>query len=179
MTVRAPSPGIGSTVGGCFVHTTKPRSNSEITGVHSYPRRSDSPRAQPAAISSASSRVIIRPPVDATWLRAETTGPRRVAPPGSVTTIDGSLCWGRTTMADMADRDANHALRARLDDVYGQSPRLRSGRDDMQRQLPELRVTAESDDGLIRATVGPRGELLDLRLDHRIYRDMDADALAR
>ncbi|MET8150009.1 YbaB/EbfC family nucleoid-associated protein [Actinoplanes sp. NPDC049668] len=79
----------------------------------------------------------------------------------------------------MADRDANHALRARLDDVYGQYHRLRSGMDDMQRQLAELRVSAESDDGLILATVGPRGELLDLRLDPRIYRDLDADALAR
>jgi DNA-binding protein YbaB len=86
---------------------------------------------------------------------------------------------GRTTVADMADRDANHALRARFDDVYGQYHRLRSGMDDMQRRLAELRVSADSDDGLIRATVGPRGQLLDLRLDRRIYRDMDAGELGR
>ncbi|MEU4214790.1 YbaB/EbfC family nucleoid-associated protein [Actinoplanes sp. NPDC026623] len=79
----------------------------------------------------------------------------------------------------MADRDANHALRARFDDVYGQYQRLRSGMDDMQRRLAELRVSADSDDGLIRATVGPRGQLLDLRLDRRIYRDMDAGELGR
>ncbi|MEU7903857.1 YbaB/EbfC family nucleoid-associated protein [Actinoplanes sp. NPDC049118] len=79
----------------------------------------------------------------------------------------------------MADRDANHALRARFDDVYGQYNRLRSGMDDMQRRLAELRVSADSDDGLIRATVGPRGQLLDLRLDRRIYRDMDAGELGR
>ncbi len=82
-------------------------------------------------------------------------------------------------MADMADRDANHALRARFDDVYGQYQRLRSGMDDIQQRLAELRVSAESDDGLIRATVGPRGQLIDLHLDRRIYRDMDAGALAR
>ncbi|WP_233624568.1 YbaB/EbfC family nucleoid-associated protein [Actinoplanes sp. ATCC 53533] len=79
----------------------------------------------------------------------------------------------------MADRDANHALRARFDDVFGQYQRLRSGMDDMQRRLAELQVSAESDDGLIRATVGPRGQLIDLRLDRRIYRDMDAAELSR
>ena len=82
-------------------------------------------------------------------------------------------------MADMADRDANHALRARFDDVFGQYQRLRSGMDEMQRRLAELQVSAESEDGLIRATVGPRGQLIDLRLDRRIYRDMDAGELSR
>jgi len=82
-------------------------------------------------------------------------------------------------VADMADRDANHALRARFDDVYGQYQRLRSGMDDMQQRLAELQVSAESEDGLIRATVGPRGQLIDLRLDRRIYRDMDAAELGR
>jgi len=80
---------------------------------------------------------------------------------------------------DRADRDANHALRARLDDVVGQYQRLRSGLDDVQRRLTELQVSADSEDGLIRATVGPRGQLLDLRLDRRIYRDMDAAELGR
>ena len=82
-------------------------------------------------------------------------------------------------MADMADRDANHALRARFDDVFGQYQRLRSGMDGMQQRLAALQVTAESEDGLIRATVGPRGQLIDLRLDRRIYRDMDAAELGR
>jgi DNA-binding protein YbaB len=79
----------------------------------------------------------------------------------------------------MANRDANHALRARFDDVFGQYQRLRSGMDDLQQRLAELRVSAESEDGLIRATVGPRGQLIDLRLDRRIYRDMDAAELSR
>ena len=69
--------------------------------------------------------------------------------------------------------------RARFDDVYGQYQRLRSGMDDIQQRLATLQVSAESDDGLIRATVGPRGQLIDLRLDRRIYRDMDAAELGR
>ncbi len=78
-----------------------------------------------------------------------------------------------------ADRDANHALRARFDDVYGQYRRLRSGMDDLQQRLSTMQVSAESPDGLVRVTVGPRGQLVDLRLDRQIYRDMDAEQLAR
>jgi DNA-binding protein YbaB len=82
-------------------------------------------------------------------------------------------------VAQTADRDANRALRARFDEVYGQYERLRSGMDELQRRLAETRVTAESDDGLVRATVGPRGQLIELTLDPRVYREGDADALGR
>jgi DNA-binding protein YbaB len=82
-------------------------------------------------------------------------------------------------VAQTADRDANRALRARFDEVFGQYQRLRSGMDEMQRRLAGLRVTAESDDGYVRATVGPRGQLVDLTLDQRVYREGDAQALAR
>jgi DNA-binding protein YbaB len=78
-----------------------------------------------------------------------------------------------------ADRDANHALRARFDDVYGQYQRLRSGMDDLQERLAAMQVTAESPDGLVRVTVGPRGQLIDLHIDRRAYRDLDPDRLAR
>ncbi len=78
-----------------------------------------------------------------------------------------------------ADRDANHALRARFDDVYGEYRRLRSGMDDLQQRLSTMQVSAESPDGLVRVTVGPRGQLVDLRLDRQVYRDMDAEQLAR
>jgi DNA-binding protein YbaB len=78
-----------------------------------------------------------------------------------------------------ADRDANHALRARFDDVYGQYQRLRSGMDDLQQRLAAMQVTVESSDGLVRVTVGPRGQLVGLHLDRRVYRDLDADTLAR
>lgn len=82
-------------------------------------------------------------------------------------------------MPYQADRDANRALRARFDEVYAQYQRLRSGLDELQQRLIRTRVSAESDDGLVRATVGPRGQLIELKLDPRIYRETNADALAR
>ncbi|WP_431436325.1 YbaB/EbfC family nucleoid-associated protein [Actinophytocola sp.] len=48
----------------------------------------------------------------------------------------------------------------------------------VQEKLVDIEVTAESDDGLIAATVGARGELRALDLDPRLYRDPDATALA-
>ena len=82
-------------------------------------------------------------------------------------------------MAETADRDANHALRDRLAEVYGQYARLRSDLDDLQRRLAALRVSCESEDGLVRATVGPRGQLVELSLDRQICRESDSDRLAR
>jgi DNA-binding protein YbaB len=82
-------------------------------------------------------------------------------------------------VAQTADRDANRALRARFDEVHSQYERLRSGMDELQRTLAALEVTAESPDGLVRATVGPRGHLLKLTLDSRVHRHGDVDALAK
>lgn len=82
-------------------------------------------------------------------------------------------------MAQTADRDANRALRARFDDVYGQYNRLRSGLDDIQRELAELQVTATSEDGLLQATVGARGQLTGLRIDRKVYRELDEEQLGR
>lgn len=48
----------------------------------------------------------------------------------------------------------------------------------VQDKLVDIEVTEESDDGLIAATVGARGELRALDLDPRIYRSQDATALA-
>lgn len=48
----------------------------------------------------------------------------------------------------------------------------------VQEKLADIEVTEESDDGLIAATVGARGELRALDLDPRIYRSQDATALA-
>lgn len=81
-------------------------------------------------------------------------------------------------MAQSADRQANSELRARFDDVFQQYRRLRSGMDELQAKLAELRVTATSDDGHVTATVGPRGQLVSLELDPRVYRHDDARALA-
>lgn len=83
-----------------------------------------------------------------------------------------------TTVAESADRDANRALRDRLAQVHERYARLRSDMDEMQRRLAEMRVLAVSPDGLVRATVGPRGQLIDLWLDRR-SRALDPDQLAR
>ena len=82
-------------------------------------------------------------------------------------------------MSRQADRDANHARRARFDDVVSQYQRLRLGMDDIQERLSTMAVTAESPDGLVRATVGARGQLIDLRLDREIYRRGDPEELSR
>ena len=81
-------------------------------------------------------------------------------------------------MAQTADRQVNRALRERFDEVYRQYERLRSGLDELQQRLAALRMTERSDDGQVTATVGPRGQLVKLELDPRIYRNRDVDALA-
>lgn len=81
-------------------------------------------------------------------------------------------------MAETADRDANSALRDRLAEVYGRYERLRSEMDDLQRRLAAMRVSAVSADGLVRATVDPRGQLIDLELDRRAGA-VDTEQLAR
>ncbi|MDA3647208.1 YbaB/EbfC family nucleoid-associated protein [Saccharopolyspora indica] len=48
----------------------------------------------------------------------------------------------------------------------------------VQREIAGISETSESDDGLIAATVDARGELVDLRLDPRIFRQPDSSALA-
>lgn len=56
--------------------------------------------------------------------------------------------------------------------------RLRDDIVSLQENLQDIRETAESDDGLIRATLGGRGELVELVVDPRVYRTPDASALA-
>ncbi|MGI5151715.1 YbaB/EbfC family nucleoid-associated protein [Plantactinospora sp. CA-294935] len=48
----------------------------------------------------------------------------------------------------------------------------------MREGIDQIRVTAYSPDGLVTVTVGGRGELVDLELDPRIFREPDATALA-
>lgn len=49
---------------------------------------------------------------------------------------------------------------------------------DIQRELEAVTETAFSPDGLISATVDARGDLLELALDPRVYRDPDSRRLA-
>lgn len=48
----------------------------------------------------------------------------------------------------------------------------------LQRTIAETRETADSADGMVAATVGGNGELVELWLDPRIYRTPDSAALA-
>jgi DNA-binding protein YbaB len=48
----------------------------------------------------------------------------------------------------------------------------------VQRRLMQVTGEAWSDDRLIKAVVGPRGQLLDLEIDPRIYRTPNSKALA-
>jgi DNA-binding protein YbaB len=83
------------------------------------------------------------------------------------------------TIVESADRDTNRALRDRLAQVHERYARLRSDMDEMQHRLAAMRVLAVSPDGSVRATVGPRGQLIDLWLDRRACRTVDSEQLAR
>ena len=48
----------------------------------------------------------------------------------------------------------------------------------IQRELAEVVEAAESDDGLVVATVNARGDLVDLELDPRLFRHPDSKALS-
>jgi len=49
---------------------------------------------------------------------------------------------------------------------------------EVQKEMFEVRGTAYSEDRLIKATVGPRGQLIELDLDPRIYRRPNSKALS-
>jgi len=72
----------------------------------------------------------------------------------------------------------NSALRARADELLGELNRLRSGMNDLQRKLREINATVTSQDGIVTATVGPRGQLVRLELDPKLYRQPDSKRLA-
>jgi DNA-binding protein YbaB len=78
----------------------------------------------------------------------------------------------------MAERDLQ-GLRAYAEELSNQFEKIRDGLGDMQRELTAVTGTAKSPDGYVTATVGPRGQLLRLQLDPRIYRKPDSAQLAQ
>ena len=46
-----------------------------------------------------------------------------------------------------------------------------------RQQILEIRGVAWSEDGLIKATVGPRGQLIDLEINPRVYRTPNSSAM--
>ncbi|GIH14078.1 YbaB/EbfC family nucleoid-associated protein [Rugosimonospora africana] len=75
-------------------------------------------------------------------------------------------------------REDNRQLRARAEELMGEFNRLRTGMGELQQKLRQITATAKSDDGYVKATVGPRGQLIRLDLDPRIYRRPDSKQLA-
>jgi DNA-binding protein YbaB len=71
-----------------------------------------------------------------------------------------------------------HALRAQADELMAQFERMRAGAGDLQQKLRTLSASVTSKDGLVTATVGPRGQLIRLELDPRIYRRPNSRELA-
>ena len=63
--------------------------------------------------------------------------------------------------------------------MYGEYERMAEDVRSVQKRMAEIRVTADSSDGLISATVGGAGELIGLWLDPRIYRAPNSTALAQ
>ena len=66
------------------------------------------------------------------------------------------------------------AMRNMLDDLK----RTLQGAEQTQRKVMRVTATATSDDRMIKATVGPRGQLVHLEIDPRVYRRPNATALA-
>ncbi|GAB2922403.1 hypothetical protein GCM10027280_07030 [Micromonospora polyrhachis] len=64
-------------------------------------------------------------------------------------------------------------------EMYGEYERMAEDVRSIQKRSAEIRVTADSGDGLISATVGGAGELIELWLDPRIYRTPNSTALAQ
>ncbi|RZT07852.1 YbaB/EbfC DNA-binding family protein [Kribbella sp. VKM Ac-2569] len=67
--------------------------------------------------------------------------------------------------------ETGSAQASRLEDLNRETRRIRT-------TMEGATGTAESSDGLVEATVGVYGELVDLVLDARIYRMPDAEVLA-
>ncbi|MEU7710952.1 YbaB/EbfC family nucleoid-associated protein [Micromonospora chalcea] len=56
---------------------------------------------------------------------------------------------------------------------------MRSGLDELQVKLAELRVTERSDDGQVTAVVGARGELISVEVSPAAFQERDARGLSR
>jgi DNA-binding protein YbaB len=70
------------------------------------------------------------------------------------------------------------AMRAQADELMARFERMRSGLGDLQQQLKAVTATVTSEDGLVKATVGPRGQVIRVELDPRIYRRPNSKELS-
>ncbi len=70
------------------------------------------------------------------------------------------------------------AMRAHADELMARFERMRSGAGDLQQRLKAVSASVTSDDGLVTATVGPRGQVLKVDFDPRIYRRPNSKELS-
>lgn len=69
-------------------------------------------------------------------------------------------------------------IRAYAEELEKQFRRLQEDAPKLQQRTRDLRATEKSGDGLITATVGANGQLIELEIDPRIYRQPNARGLA-
>jgi DNA-binding protein YbaB len=72
------------------------------------------------------------------------------------------------------DRPDWSVVRSMVDDLH----RARNNLAASQQRILKIKGEASSDDRLIKAVVGPRGQLIDLEIDPRVFRNPDSKALA-
>jgi len=77
-----------------------------------------------------------------------------------------------------ASPEMNQRLRARMEQLLGEYERVRDNASAVQEKLRSARGEAQSKDGTVKVTVGPRGDLLDLRIEPRAYRRLSPSELA-
>jgi DNA-binding protein YbaB len=65
-----------------------------------------------------------------------------------------------------------------LHDMVGDIERTIGNLDSIQQRMMKLTGEAWSEDRMIRAVVGPRGEIVDLEIDARVFRKPNSRALA-
>lgn len=71
---------------------------------------------------------------------------------------------------DLPSDEALHGLMGELDQALHSLP-------ETQERLMSLTASAWSEDGMVKAEVGPRGQLIDLEIDPRVFRQPDSQAL--
>ncbi|MFC7548809.1 YbaB/EbfC family nucleoid-associated protein [Plantactinospora sp. GCM10030261] len=74
----------------------------------------------------------------------------------------------------MDERPQMSAVRAMLDELKGAMANM----GETQRKMLEVTGTGWSPDRMIKAVVGPRGQLVELEIDPRVYRTPNSKALA-
>lgn len=72
------------------------------------------------------------------------------------------------------DRPDWSVVRSMIDDLH----KARNNIAESQRRILQIKGEAWSDDRMIKAVVGPRGQLVDLEIDPRVYRNPNSKALA-